>query len=119
MCCIVLWNIVIFENLYNLAAPPSAIFYTYSNDPYNSNVLHYRVDCDKADCYHGRLNAVFNAPHPNILHCQGLWLRPQAAIYVTVSSLLKSRTIIQDPYVKNQLAYANFLQSIPPVFRLN
>ena len=40
-------------------------------------------------------NAEFNAPHPNIyiIICRGFFLRQQAATYVTVSSLSKSRTI--------------------------
>jgi len=32
---------------------------------------------------------------------------------ITVSSLSKSRTFQDDPYVQNRLAYANLLQTIP------
>jgi len=66
-----------------------------------------------AESYHGHLNAEFNAPHPNV-HIVEVLLRQQAATYVTVSALSKSRPF-QDRYVKNPLAYANFLQIIPPV----
>ena len=76
------------------------------------------VTTNGAESYHGHLNAEFNAPHPNIYIFVEVLLRQQAATYVTVSSLSKSRTI-QDRYVKDPLAYANFLQIIPPVSRLD
>ena len=79
------------------------------------------VTTNGAESYRGHLNAEFNSPHPNIYIFVEVFLRQQAeslATYVTVSSLSKSRTI-QDRYVKNPLAYANFLQIIPPVSRLD
>jgi len=45
------------------------------------------------ESYHGHLNAELNAPHPNIYIFVEVLLRQQAATYVTVSSLSKSRTI--------------------------
>jgi len=51
------------------------------------------VTTNGAESYHGHLNAEFNAPHPNIYIFVEVLLRQQAATYVTVSSLSKSRTI--------------------------
>ena len=65
------------------------------------------VTTNGAESYHGHLNAEFNAPHPNIYIfvevlqiCKSLFTnnmvddkKQQAATYVTVSSLSKSRTI--------------------------
>jgi len=51
------------------------------------------VTTNGAESYHGRLNAEFNVPHPNIYIFLEVLLRQQAATYVTVTSLSKSRTI--------------------------
>ena len=48
------------------------------------------VTTNGAESYHGRLNAEFNAPHPNIYIFVEVLLRQQAATYVTVSSLSKA-----------------------------
>jgi len=55
------------------------------------DVMH--VTTNGAESYHGQLNADFNAPHLNIYIFVEVSLRQQAATYVTVSSLSKSRTI--------------------------
>jgi len=51
------------------------------------------VTTNGAESCHGHLNAEFNATHPNIYVFVEVLLRQQAATYVTVSSLSKSRTI--------------------------
>lgn len=51
------------------------------------------VTTNGAESYHGHLNAEFNAPHPNIYVFVEVLLRQQAATYVTVNSLSRSRTI--------------------------
>ena len=63
-----------------------------------------------AESYHEHLNADFNAPHPNIYILVEALLRQQAATYVTVSSLSKSRLSRTIPRYKreNPLAYPNF-----------
>jgi len=51
------------------------------------------VTTNGAESYHGHLNAEFNAPHPNVYVFVEVLLRQQAATYVSISSLSKSRTI--------------------------
>ena len=50
------------------------------------------VTTNAAESYR-EFHAEFNAPHPNIYVFVEILLRQQAATYVTVSSLSKSRTI--------------------------
>ena len=110
--------------------------------PVNDDVM--PVTTNGAESYHGHLNAEFNAPHPNIYIfvevlqiCKSLFTnnmvddkKQQAATYVTVSSLSKSRTVprptreksacLRNLFTRATLCYsAVFATATPPDVRLS
>jgi len=73
---------------------------------FTPNTCYYQWSWDCWVLWH--LNAEFNAPHRNILHCRGYLLRPQAATDVTVRSLSKSRTIARSTREKSACLRKHF-----------